>query len=97
MFFIYSKDDTTVVPADHEVPTIKRLRAAKKAAKKAAKTLHVFSPDNVVDTSGQFTNEDGSPYTYMGHWSWIYFDNNEAVCRFRDGISAWDFIAQNVQ
>ena len=23
-------------------------------------------------------DENGNPYQYAGHWSWIYFDNNEA-------------------
>ena len=44
-------------------------------------------------TTGEFTDEDGNPYQYMGHWSWIYFDNNECACD-EDGMGAWDFIAE---
>lgn len=33
--------------------------------------------DNVIDTSGLYTKEDGTPYEYSGHWSWIYVFNNE--------------------
>lgn len=98
MFFVYSKDDTTVDPTAYEEPTIERL----KAAGKDSSTLHVFAPEHVVDTSGQFfaVDDEGNateePYQYMGHWSWIYFDNNECVCD-EDGLKAWDFIAENVK
>ena len=88
MYFVYSKDDTTVDPSVCEEPTIARL----KAAGKTAETLHVSTSDSVIDTSGEFTNEDGSPYQYNGHWSWIYFDNNECECD-EDGMKAFDFVA----
>jgi predicted peptidase len=91
MYFVYSEDDTTVDPAKHEVPTIERL----KAAGKTDETLHVSTTEHVIDTSGQFVDENGDPYQYMGHWSWIYFDNNECECE--DGLKAWDFIAENVK
>ncbi len=90
MYFVYSEDDTTVDPSKHEVPTIERLRAAGKTDD----TLHVSTTEHVIDTSGEFVDENGDPYEYMGHWSWIYFDNNECVCD--DGLKAWDFIAENV-
>ena len=32
---------------------------------------------NVIDTSGLYTKEDGTPYEYSVHWSWIYVFNNE--------------------
>ena len=96
MYFVYSEDDTTVDPTKHEIPTIERL----KKAGKASDTLHVSTTEHVVDTSGQFfaTDEDGNevPYQYAGHWSWIYFDNNECACD-EDGMAAWDFIAECVK
>ncbi|MBR3313729.1 MAG: hypothetical protein IKG18_06295 [Atopobiaceae bacterium] len=98
MYFVYSKDDTTVDPTKNEEPTIERL----KAAGKTADTLHVSTTEHVVDTSGQFfmTDESGNPteepYQYNGHWSWIYFDNNECECD-EDGLKAWEFIAENVK
>lgn len=39
--------------------------------------LKVF--DNVVDTSGLYNKEDGTPYEYQGHYSWIYVHNNEVT------------------
>ncbi|MCR5271392.1 MAG: prolyl oligopeptidase family serine peptidase [Lachnospiraceae bacterium] len=92
MYFIYSEDDTTVDPTVFEIPTIERL----KAAGKTSDTLHVSTTESVIDTSGQYTDEEGNPYQYMGHWSWIYFDNNESVCN-DDGLTAWDFIAESVK
>ena len=92
MFYIYCTNDDDVIPSTCEEPTIKRL----KEAGKTDETLHVFTCDEVVDTSGQYKNEDGTPYTYATHWSWIYFDNNEAPCN-DDGLAAWDFIAEHVK
>ena len=92
MYFVYSKDDTTVDPTLHEEPTIERL----KADGKTDETLHVSTTDHVVDTTGNYTDESGNPYQYMGHWSWVYFDNNACECD-TDGMKAWDFIAECVK
>lgn len=73
MFFIYSEDDSTVNPDLYERPTIERLKAA------GAKQLAYYEAEGVYDCSGRFKKEDGTPYQYHGHWSWIYFDNDEAV------------------
>ncbi len=35
--------------------------------------------DCVVDKSGLYLNEDGEPYKYNGHFSWIYTLNNDCV------------------
>lgn len=84
MFFIYSKADTTVDPTAFEEPTIERLEKA------GASNLKVYAPEDVHDTSGKYTGEDGNPYVYAGHWSWIYFDNNEAVAE--DETNCWDWL-----
>lgn len=74
MFFIYSLDDQVVDPSIHEIPTIARLKDIK------ATNLHVSTSKHVVDTSGNYKDKDNNPYQYNGHWSWIYFYNNEALC-----------------
>ena len=89
MFFIYSLDDTTVPPVDHEIPTIERLRAMN------ASNLHVSVTEHVVDTSGLYFDENGNPYQYDGHWSWTYFDNNASNCD-ECGISVFDWIAKQI-
>ena len=43
------------------------------------------------DTTGRFSNEDGTPYQYDGHWSWTYFDNNE--CYDENGVNLWQWMS----
>lgn len=97
MYFIWSDDDATVDPATHEIPTTNRLKEA------GASNLHIATTEHVEDTSGEFKAkaddptvldpEGDVPYQYNGHWSWIYFDNNDCECD-EDGMKAWDFIAE---
>jgi predicted peptidase len=88
MYYIWSDADTTVDPTIFEVPTLERILATGTDSVKMATT------EKVVDTTGRFTDENGDPYEYAGHWSWITFDNNEAVTE--DGISAWQWIADQI-
>lgn len=86
IYFIFSEDDTTVDPTACSIPTYNRLIEA------GAENVHIYSPEHVVDTSGEYTDAEGNPYTYAGHWSWIYFDNNDTSCDVCE-LTAWDFIA----
>ena len=61
-----------------------------------ANNIHVSVFDDVHDTTGRFFNEDGTPYQYNGHWSWIYFDNNEADCD-EHGEKVWQWIGEQVK
>jgi predicted peptidase len=70
MWFIAAKTDTTVLVNSYVVPTFNRLIQA------GGKDIHLSLFDNVVDTSGLYKKADGTPYEYMGHWSWIYVYNN---------------------
>ncbi len=88
MYFVYSKDDNVVDPTLHEIPTIKRLKNI------GATDLHVSVTEHVIDTSGQYYDENHQPLQYMGHWSWIYFDNNE--CLSEDNMKAWEFMADRM-
>ena len=89
IWFTYAKNDPTVDPTKCAEPTIKRLLAA------GAKNVHVSAFEDVHDTTGRFKNEDGTPYQYSGHWSWIYFDNNE--CYDENGVNAWTWLGQQVK
>ncbi|MGN1182516.1 MAG: prolyl oligopeptidase family serine peptidase, partial [Faecalibacillus sp.] len=89
IWFTYAKTDTTVDFTKCTEPTVKRLLAA------GAKNIHVSAFDDVHDTTGRFTNVDGTPYTYNGHWSWIYFDNNE--CYDENGVNAWEWLGKQVK
>lgn len=90
MFFIHSANDDTVDGNENTMPTMERLKAA------GATELHSHISEKVVDTSGLYTNEDGSPYEYGGHFAWVYFHNNEADCD-ECGIPVFDWIVEQVK
>ncbi|GFP74479.1 prolyl oligopeptidase family serine peptidase [Clostridium fungisolvens] len=73
IWFTAAKTDTTVPINDYVVPTYNRL------VKAGAKNAHLSLFDKVVDTTGLYKKADGSPYEYMGHWSWIYVYNNQCT------------------
>ncbi len=83
-WFIYASNDDTVIPDNYEIPTIERLRAI-------GADVHTSVFEDVHDTSGRFTGEDGNPYQYMGHWSWIHFFNNECE---EDGVNMWQWMSE---
>ena len=56
--------------------------------------INVSVTDKVIDTSGKYKDEDGNPYRYMGHLSWIYYDNNETDDG--TGLTAWEWIAKHL-
>lgn len=94
LYFVYSQDDDVVDPNECSIPTIQRIKDAN------TKDLNVSTSEHVIDTTGTYystndgaiVNDDtGTPYQYSGHWSWIYFFNNECNA---NGIKAWDFIAK---
>ncbi|MEH7082028.1 prolyl oligopeptidase family serine peptidase [Neobacillus drentensis] len=70
MWFIAAKADPVVITSQYVEPTYNRLVEA------GADNIHLSLFDKVVDTSGLYTNADGTPYEYNGHWSWIYVYNN---------------------
>jgi predicted peptidase len=73
LWFVAAKNDTTLPVAINTVPTYNRLIAA------GAKNVQISLFDDVHDTTGLYTNADGTPFQYNGHWSWIYVYNNEAT------------------
>lgn len=97
MYYVYSEDDTTVDPSLHEAPLLKRLEKAGAKHTYVSTTEHVVDATGVyfMDENGQPTLEDtGTPYQYMGHWSWLYFFNNECDA---NGLKVWDFVADAVK
>jgi|GEM_PF-5846502 len=47
--------------------------------KAGAKDVHISLLDKVLDTTGLYKKEDGSPYEYFGHFLWIYVYNNKST------------------
>ena len=76
VWFTHSKDDPVVIPDKCVVPTYKRLIAA------GGKNIHFTFWDHITDQTGQYFNEDGTPYTYIGHWAWIPMLNNQCKLDF---------------
>ncbi|MCR4647769.1 MAG: prolyl oligopeptidase family serine peptidase [Lachnospiraceae bacterium] len=83
MWFVYAMNDGDVIPSKYEEPLLKRLKEMGCNYK-----LSLF--EDVHDTSGKFF-KDGEPLRYFGHWSWIYFFNNEC---FDNGISIWQWLSE---
>ena len=50
-----------------------------------------FISKSSTHTSGLYKDEN-----YSGHWSWIYFFNNEAQCD-ECGVKSFDWIAQQLK
>ena len=73
IWFTAAKTDTVVSPEEYVVPTYKRL------IESGANNIHFSYFDNVIDTTGLYKNDDGTPYEYMGHFSWVYVYNDHCV------------------
>lgn len=74
----------TVVPSAYEEPLIARL------AETGAADVHVTVFQDVHDMSGRY-QKDGNPYQYLGHFSWIFFFNNEC---YDDDLSLWQWLSE---
>lgn len=64
MWFIHSADDTTVLPENYTLPVYKALLDA------GAKNAWFSYYETVL-------GKDDKSAQYMGHWSWIYYFNNQ--------------------
>ncbi len=83
-WFTYALTDTTVNPDLCSKPTIARF-------KEAGIETHVSEWAKVEDLTGRFTDAEGNPYEYSGHWSWIYFDNNANT---EGDLNEWKWLAE---
>ena len=85
MLFVFARNDNTVVPSVYEEPLLQRLKQLG-----AGQNLHVSEFADVHDTSGLY-HKDNEPYQYYGHFSWIYFFNNEC---FDGDLSLWQWLSE---
>lgn len=83
MWFVQAKNDP-VVNKDSFLDVAYRLRDA-------GAEVHINLFEDVHDTSGRYNDVNGGPYQYIGHWSWIWFFNNE--CEDGD-LNMWHWLAQ---
>lgn len=73
VWFTHAKNDPVVKPAETVEPTYKRLIAA------GAKNVHFTFWDNIRDIHEGFTDPQGNPFEYIGHFAWIPVLNDD--CR----------------
>ena len=85
LWFTYCSEDDLVIPSYFCAATISRLQKA------GALNLHVSVFEDVHDTSGKYTGQNGGPYKYSAHWSWIYLFNNEC---FDSGVNMWKWLSE---
>ena len=72
IWFTHAKTDPVVVSDDFVVPTYERLA-------KVNPNAHFTYWDKVLDHTGTQKNADGTPFEYIGYWSWIPMLNDECV------------------
>lgn len=85
LWFTYCSNDDLVIPRYFCAATIDRLQRA------GAVNLHVSEFEDVHDTSGNYFDQNGKPFKYPAHWSWIYIFNDEC---FDNGKSMWRWISE---
>lgn len=69
LWFVAAATDTTLPPKDYSIPTVQRLRNI------GAEVYFNYFTD-VHDTTGLYFKDNGQPWEYAGHWSWIYVYND---------------------
>lgn len=72
IWFTHAKNDPVVKPEETVLPTYRRLKAAGAPA-------HFTFWDDIRDRHEGFTDQDGQPYEYIGHFAWIPLFNGD--CR----------------
>jgi len=70
MWLVHDINDPTT-PYAHSRSLYNRLVAA------GAADVYFTVTDGIYDTSGSFLDDDGNPWRYNDHWSWIPVHNNE--------------------
>jgi predicted peptidase len=90
MWLVTAATDATVNPDRFPVPLYSRLR------KLGAEHIHLSFLPNVVDMTGNYFSEDGTPHEYNGHWSWIPTYNNHLAYVEGGGGQLYGPIAQAV-
>lgn len=83
VWFVYAENDPVVKPETYEIPTVQRLKAI-------GANVHTSVFADVHDTTGLYQGPDGKPYQYSGHWSWLYYFNDECE---ENGVNLWQWMA----
>lgn len=87
MYFIYAKTDDVIGIEDTVIPTLERLEKVEGSQTQSAVL------ERVEDTTGRYLL-NGKPLEYPGHWSWMYFFNDN--CQSQDGLRPWKWLADQL-
>lgn len=85
IWFNYADNDETVPPEKHSALTIERIK------KLNPLNLHCTAYKNIIDQSGTVKKEDGTPYEYPGHFSWIPTLNNKS---YEGDLNLFDWLSK---
>ncbi|MDU4939135.1 MAG: peptidase [Clostridium sp.] len=88
IWFTHAANDPIVDPETTTLPTYDRL------IQLGAKNVHLSYFDDVHDTSGLYKGEDGLPYQYNGHFTWIYALNNECI---DNNVSIFEWLSKQTK
>lgn len=99
IWFTHAANDPVVNISKHPEATYHRLMKA------GAPKVHFTCFPSVKDETGRYFNEDGTPYEYMGHFSWIpafnhecTFDyNKEPVTENGKNVSLFEWVSLQVK
>lgn len=76
IWFTHASSDALAMVADTSIPTYERLIEA------GASDTHFTLYDAVIDKTGMYQDQEGAPYMYNAHYSWIYTLNNDPKLDF---------------
>lgn len=74
IWFTQAENDPLVPPDCSPLPVYRRLKAA------GNENVHMSLFEKVVDQTGLFKDDQGMPYEYSGHFSWVHAYND--FCQF---------------
>ena len=87
IWFAVALNDETVNPQKCTIATYERLKNA------GAQNAHICTYPRVIDIHG-FTDEDGYPFEYEGHYSWIYVLDDRCVSDGDKTLSLFDWLSR---
>ena len=90
LWIVTAATDTTVDAAEYPADLYNRLIQA------GAQDVQFSYLPRVVDTSGDYTDADGSPYEYPGHFSWIPVYNDDLAYIDGGGGQIYGALAREV-
>lgn len=83
LWFIHSEIDPVVLFDKTAEPLVKRLKEV------SSGDIQLTVYKEILDQTGLYKDEEGNPYHYNDHWSWIHLFNDEVE---KDGKSIFEWL-----